>query len=1065
MLHLYQSNRLEDLATLLQSIQTTCPLSHPLQTEEIIVQSQGMRRFLNQHLAKANGIAANLRFSLPADYNWRLIRTVLPDVPALNPFHPEVMRWRLLGLFVSDTFATQPELSHAHTALSSYLASSQHAAYQLAGQLADIFDQYLVYRPHWINAWQAEKLIGLGDDEHWQAELWRFLDDGKQTAPHRVAMWQQLLNNLSADKLPERLLVFGIATLAPMYLQLLQAIAEHIDVHIFALNPSNEYWGNVIEPEYILKNPDDIDLSHSGHPLLASLGKQGCDFFNALIETETELEVPVYNDQAVSNSLLHHLQHDIQTLKLPSLSSQLDNSIRMVSAHSPLRELQILKDHILQLLHKHPTWQPHDIAVLTPHIEPYSPFIEAVFGQSSGSAQRLPYSISDVKLSRSQPLFYALEQTLALLDSRFEVDKLLPLLDSDTVLHKFELTREDLPLLHDTIAQLNIHWGLDSEMRGEPDSLFTWQQGLERLILGWMLPENQGKLWQNISAWHSDPNHLAILSRFAAFIRTLADTHRIWHTPTDIATWAERVRQLIAALFLPQDSDQHALEQLEKALTRWQEEATLAHFQLHLPQYTAIRHITRFLSNQSDAGFLQGGITFCSMVPMRSLPFKAICLLGLNDGDFPRNTKAASFDLIARHPQKGDRARRDDDRYLFLEAIMSAREHLYLSYIGKSIHNNEALAPSALLNELLDTLADMTGSTPDQLYQQWIEQHPLQAFSPQYFNGSRFHSSRSDYAAALNHPLSQRPPFYNEPLHNIETPTTISQNQLLRFWRNPVKNWLQQTLNWQAPYQDPAWDAAEPFAPVRDSDTAAAYLAARRLNEPFSTTAQRLYAQSMLPTGELGRLWRENYEIAAKSLSDELIKSPKYQAYPYQLPLGKHTLQGSLEHLHQHGQIHFATQAPNAPEEIALLLEHLIFNAVRPAGMSSYQTHRLQAGNCQTLPEIAQTQAIELLNHWLTYYQIGQNQPLPFFPRTSLAAAKALQKGDGKADAQEQAQKEAFAAYHGNKITTGQREYLEVDLVFGQNEESAIESTLFWNMVKHMLLPSLSALHSHEENA
>ena len=143
MLHLYQSNRLEDLATLLQSIQTTCPLSHPLQTEEIIVQSQGMRRFLNQHLAKANGIAANLRFSLPADYNWRLIRTVLPDVPALNPFHPEVMRWRLLGLFVSDTFATQPELSHAHAALSSYLASSQHAAYQLAGQLSDIFDKYM----------------------------------------------------------------------------------------------------------------------------------------------------------------------------------------------------------------------------------------------------------------------------------------------------------------------------------------------------------------------------------------------------------------------------------------------------------------------------------------------------------------------------------------------------------------------------------------------------------------------------------------------------------------------------------------------------------------------------------------------------------------------------------------------------------------------------------------------------------------------------------------------------------------------------------------------------------
>ncbi|MCD0217722.1 exodeoxyribonuclease V subunit gamma, partial [Enterobacter hormaechei subsp. steigerwaltii] len=95
-----------------------------------------------------------------------------------------------------------------------------------------------------------------------------------------------------------------------------------------------------------------------------------------------------------------------------------------------------------------------------------------------------------------------------------------------------------------------------------------------------------------------------------------------------------------------------------------------------MPQQTVIRHIRRFLDSESEAGFLRGGITFCSMVPMRSLPFKVICLLGLNDGDFPRNTKAAVFDLIAKHPAKGDRARRDDDRYLFLEALISAREIL-----------------------------------------------------------------------------------------------------------------------------------------------------------------------------------------------------------------------------------------------------------------------------------------------------------------------------------------------------------------------------------------------------
>ncbi len=256
MLHLYQSNRLEDLAELLWKIQESSPLSDPLQEEEILVQSQGMRRFIEHALAKSGGIAANLRFSLPAGFNWRLMRELLPGIPELSPFNTEVMRWRLLELFFSNGLSA-PEYSAARQALSAYLSGGSIAAYQLAGQLADIFDQYLVYRPDWIDAWQNGRLIGLGEDEIWQAELWRFLDDGRQIAPHRVALWHKLLDALSAPgaKLPDRLFVFGIATLAPMYLQLLQAVAQHSEVHIFALNPAAEYWGNIIEPAQMLQTP------------------------------------------------------------------------------------------------------------------------------------------------------------------------------------------------------------------------------------------------------------------------------------------------------------------------------------------------------------------------------------------------------------------------------------------------------------------------------------------------------------------------------------------------------------------------------------------------------------------------------------------------------------------------------------------------------------------------------------------------------------------------------------------------------------------------------------------
>ena len=171
MLYLYQSNRLEDLAELLQAVRQRQPLNHPLAAEELVVQSQGMRRFLNQYLANSSGIAANLHFSLPAALAWRLMREILPDTPALSPFSTEVMRWRLLDLFGSERLQTEEQLADSRQALAAYLGNGEQAAYQLSGQLADIFDQYLVYRPDWINSWQSGKLLGLGEGERWQAEL------------------------------------------------------------------------------------------------------------------------------------------------------------------------------------------------------------------------------------------------------------------------------------------------------------------------------------------------------------------------------------------------------------------------------------------------------------------------------------------------------------------------------------------------------------------------------------------------------------------------------------------------------------------------------------------------------------------------------------------------------------------------------------------------------------------------------------------------------------------------------------------------------------------------------
>ena len=296
------------------------------------------------------------------------------------------------------------------------------------------------------------ELLGLGDDEDWQARLWRYLDDGSQSAPHRVALWEKLLAQLDKSVLPQRLFVFGISTMAPMYLQLLYQISKHCDVFVFALNPSSQYWGEVIDEAQILKGAMRRICRRQGIRCWLLWASRGA--ISLIFCRKWKLSrIFRFMKRGKDDTLLHCLQNDIQNLIMPSerlyqqeegeagAQSVLvqvhdadgnpvyvepdkllnDGSVKIVAAHSPLRELQILKEELSLVLQNNPDWQPHDIAVLTPNIEPYSLFIEAVFGQDQAGSQALPYSISDVKLSRRQPLLYALAQTLDLLESRFEV--------------------------------------------------------------------------------------------------------------------------------------------------------------------------------------------------------------------------------------------------------------------------------------------------------------------------------------------------------------------------------------------------------------------------------------------------------------------------------------------------------------------------------------------------------------------------------------------------------------------------------------------------------------------
>jgi exodeoxyribonuclease V gamma subunit len=1058
MLHLYQSNRLERLGALFTGMIQAMPLSDPFQPEVVMVQSRGMGRWVSLTSARACGIAAHFDFVLPAGYAWQLMRQALPDLPSQSAFAPEILSWRLMALLPTLDGPAFAPLQH-------YLAGGERAVFELAGRVADIFDQYLVFRPDWIRAWDAGQLLGLGEDEVWQAALWRELS---ATLPglHRVAMSDAFLPALSADMLPERITLFGIASLAPMYLALVRRLAELTDVCVFLLNPCEEYWGNIVDARGQLRLSAQGLEVEPDHPLLASLGKQGRDFFDLVSEAMPE-SLPAF-EAAPGDCLLAQLQRDMLSQRAPiarDLAAD-DASIEMHATHGAMRELEVLKDRLLSFFAADPSLTPADVAVLTPDINRYAPYIDSVFGQRR-DAPNIPYSIADRRIEREVPLLSSFSALLELVDSRFQADAVLALLDCPALLRRFGLSAQELPTLQRWVRTAAIRWGRDAahkQLLGlPPDATFTWRWGLDRLLLGSVLPvamaAKASPLFDDLLPLSlAGGSQVELLARFTAFYHVLEQLAQQWVQPVSTSDWGARLLAAAEALFEPDEDEEQAFLTLREAIAALSSETGAAGFVQPISLPVLRDWLKQRLSQASPGGFLTGGVTFCAMVPMRSIPFRVLCLIGMNDGAYPRDERPVSFDLVARNPRRGDRSRRFDDRYLFLEAMLSAREKLYLSYVGLSARSNEPLPPSPLLAELLDTLAAMGASA-----QQLCVAHPLQPFSPACYDGvdARLASFEPSYAAALSRPRSQPLPFAAQ-LDAPAAETVLRLDDFLWFWRLPCRAWLSEQLGIRLSSTQETPSVREPFFLDRDGKQAVLdqVVAAALAERPLGPVKDALRGAGVLPPARLGQACladpvRQGRRFAA-SLPPSL-KEPSLPPLPLRLCIEGVTLVGALPGLRAQGRLFYQVRPAFSTELIECWLLHLLLCASSPPGVEPVTEFYAQNG-VERLDW--QADAAELLRPWLAFWRAGQQYPLAFFARTSLAYARHLADApDDVAGAMHQAHEEWAPTFDGK---FAQQDEPAIALAFRHLQPLA--DPQFEQLARILLLPLVQAL-SHEENA
>ncbi|MFM2329550.1 MAG: hypothetical protein RLZZ494_1653, partial [Pseudomonadota bacterium] len=1154
-------NRAEHLAQVLVEWLHRHPLA-PLEEDVVLVQSNGMAEWFKMAFAQQAGVCAATRVELPGRFQWRLYRQTLGrrQVPTHSPFDKTPLTWRLMqrlpGLLHEPAFAP----------VAGFLQEGEEPErpLQLARRLADLFDQYQIYRADWLQAWAEGRDVlpradgtapDVPDDQRWQPALWRELLNGdhglseRERAALRPELHARVVATLrsegeTAAPLPRRVVLFGMTHLPLALLELLAALATRSQVLLALPNPCRFHWADIIDGRELLRQQRrrqplragrdlaavSLEEMHAhAHPLLASWGRQSRDFIrqlDAFDDTERlhsqhglgrELaRVDLFDDEQDQPSahLLAQVQARIRDLvPLPEHAQAAreagqggdsgqalrddDRSVVFHQAHSAMRELEVLHDQLLRLLAdppadasgQHPPLAPRDIVVMVPDIAAFEPAIRAVFGQyPKHDPRHIPFDIADLSARDTSPLMAALEWLLRLPQQRCTFSELCDLLDVPALARRFGLKPEALPQLTHWMAGAGLRWGLDVQQRGllkldacgDANSAL-W--ALRRMLLGYA--SGAGPAFAEIEP-HAEVGGLEaeLAGSLALLLERLAHWWALLREPATPSAWAERARALLLDFFTAtDDSDRATLAALDEALSAWLNACEQAGFESTVPLAVAREAWLESLNEPTlNRRFRAGGVTFCTLMPMRAIPFDVVCLLGMNEGDYPRRAPRIDFDLMGLpgHARPGDRSRRDDDRQLMLEALLSARRVLYVSWAARNPRDNSEQPPSVLVSQLRDYLCAGWG---DAAVKDRTTEHPLQPFSRRYFEaGQTLFTYASEWRLAhqAGAPSPQPSPTRGEgdmpakplppggggvgerglPPFTPDPAAPLSLRRLAAFVRQPVRAFFRERLSVWFDSTDSEVQDEEAFSlagleahslmqelldeaqsQLQTSPLKAAPDALPRVVDTLLTRTRRA---GRLPLGGLGELARQELAETLSTVLDVWlgVQAAHAEALPHR-PLafesGDVRLQDWLTGLHRSADhsvpVVMLLSASRlcgksnrnglVPRKDALLEAWLLALVAAACGQP---LQLILVGRDATLTATSPPpdEATATLKRLLTAWRCGQQAPLPVARRTALAwleraaTLSAQLEGDVLPHELEPAFMDARSAYEGGFAQAGE---------------------------------------------
>lgn len=1071
---LISGNRLDRLAMHLGARLASPAAPDALTPDVILIPQPTLRHWLQQTLAEQYGIAANLDICTPSEFVWRLLRHAQPALPDTSPWDREHVRWQLYALLDDDAITLPPPVRrHLQRATGENADAVERALahYSLADALAGAYDKYQAYRRDWLQDW--ERNVPASRDD-WQAQLWRALRKRLHGSPHRAALLAEWLARHDRESdtfagstppgLPPRVAAFGTIHVSPDVLHLLAVVGQWVELDFYLPTPSAEYWGDVeslrerLRRDGVAALPAALADAERDNPLLTAWGAGGREILAQLFSYDIVLpqrEIELFVAPG-SDTLLHRLQQDVLDRAAP-LASPFDTndvSLQVHACHSKLREVEVLHDQLRALLEDprfDPPLQPRDIAVLAPDIADYLPLARAVFGGIPTDDPRfIPFSLADRPQAQTHALIPLLIDLVGWADTPLTASGFRDLLATPAIAHALQLDATQRAKIDQWFEAAGIRWGEDEAAR-ERVGAGCWREysfdfGIDRLLSGYAVGDAVDTIAeraQMIAPYAElEGADADVLDRALTLYRQLRELAAWMREPHDAAAWRLRLTDtlnlMLAAVPLD-DAEAQARRLLLETLDDIANEAADAG---DLPASLVQRTLRDALAQPSShRPWLSGGVAFAGMVPLRTVPFRMICLLGLDADAYPRREPGDDINRIVdaiqgRAPRRlGDRSVRDDDRFLFLQLLCAAEDVFYLSYGGCDARDGSVREPSPVIAELLDAVEKMHGEA---VREAMTVQHPLQPFSPRAFGAGdradtlepRRFSYREEWRMAQAGQTATRESGFiaalpgvelHDPSENADTDTVPDRDALQRFFVNPARHWLRECLGIRLPGVEDESVDREPLG----SDGLMRYGAIDALLEQadgdLDTVRPWLRAHALLPPGLDGRALAETANevaIRLRAARDGAIDSATDHTARTVLADTVDTTHGiafRFDDVHGDARAVLVAGRPDGKRRLRAGIDHLLLASVLG---EQARTHLIGYDSKSGMPveivyqhlscDAAKTRLGQLLALW----REGQSTPLPFAPKSAFAYA-ALWHAKSNMSAAWKAALSAYAPYTG----------------------------------------------------